>query len=570
MITILSINIEGFCSIQQVHLQLNYNTTVLIKAPNGSGKSSLFSALVWCLYGKNLKGNPDVNTWKNVRPKDYKGTKVELFFQRDDDVYKVVRCQNYKGNIDDGTKGNNRLLFLKNNVSVDIKYKAKIQDTINHRIGMTYELFMNSIMFGQGIKRLIQESNTDKRKLFEEVFDLNFLNMAKGIAQDDKDNIISQMNEVEMQANSLKKELESNKGTYFELRERERKWKNTVHIERKHIREKKLELESMLKKEHDKIINKTYDDLIYKITKKENKIKDIRKELKLAQSISNIPLEEFLDDILKLLKKHDIKSAYHKLIKVRKSFTLVKKYNHQLQIENDRLYNLIEDKNRYNDIKSTCSIYKADLDRLDDKLNDIKNEKLKILSPKYKAKIHELRLKFRKVDEDYHNKVAKLKDYEWLISDPLGNNGIKAYLFDSSLDILNKTLSTYSDILGFKIEFDVELESNRKDFVTLIERDNNIIDYEDLSGGEKTLVNLTMAIAMHEVLTATRGINILFLDEVFDALDESNIELVLQLLTKIGNNKTIFLITHLQSLPFTKCKNLMVEKVNGLTSYKLV
>ena len=169
MITILSINIEGFCSIQQVHLQLNYNTTVLIKAPNGSGKSSLFSALVWCLYGKNLKGNPDVNTWKNVRPKDYKGTKVELFFQRDDDVYKVVRCQNYKGNIDDGTKGNNRLLFLKNNVSVDIKYKAKIQDTINHRIGMTYELFMNSIMFGQGIKRLIQESNTDKRKLFQEI-----------------------------------------------------------------------------------------------------------------------------------------------------------------------------------------------------------------------------------------------------------------------------------------------------------------------------------------------------------------------------------------------------------------
>lgn len=45
---------------------------------------------------------------------------------------------------------------------------------------------MNSIMFGQGIKRLIQESNADKKRIFEEVFDLEFLNIAKGIAMQDK------------------------------------------------------------------------------------------------------------------------------------------------------------------------------------------------------------------------------------------------------------------------------------------------------------------------------------------------------------------------------------------------
>ena len=56
MITFLTLNIEGYCSIgESIHLPLNTGGTVLIKAPNGSGKSSIFSALVWGLYGKNIR-----------------------------------------------------------------------------------------------------------------------------------------------------------------------------------------------------------------------------------------------------------------------------------------------------------------------------------------------------------------------------------------------------------------------------------------------------------------------------------------------------------------------------------
>lgn len=64
---------------------------------------------------------------------------------------------------------------------------------------------MNSIMFGQGIKRLIQESNSDKKKLFEEVFDLEYLNLAKGIANQDKAVILNEINQLESESLSLKK-----------------------------------------------------------------------------------------------------------------------------------------------------------------------------------------------------------------------------------------------------------------------------------------------------------------------------------------------------------------------------
>jgi DNA repair exonuclease SbcCD ATPase subunit len=71
MLTFTRLNIQGFCSIDSFSLQLNQDCTVLIKAPNGFGKSTLLNALVWALYGKNIKGVSEVNTWKELFLRNY-------------------------------------------------------------------------------------------------------------------------------------------------------------------------------------------------------------------------------------------------------------------------------------------------------------------------------------------------------------------------------------------------------------------------------------------------------------------------------------------------------------------
>lgn len=530
--------------------------------------SSIFGALVWCLYGKNLKGVSDVNTWKQVQPKNYAGTKVEVFFQRDGEVYKVIRCLNYKKTLEDGAKGNSRLLLFQGGDQVDVKGKIKLQNKIDTTLGLTYQLFMNSIMFGQGIQRLIQESNADKKKLFEEIFDLNFLNIAKGIAQDSRDNLLDEANEVERQAKALQRDIESTKGTYFELRERERSWKNTIHRERRELRKKRSELTHKLQEEQRKVTEEIDGQLDVKVKSQQKYVLTIKEKLNSAQSLSKVPLEEFLTSILKLMEKENYESAYKKLKKVKKAFIKIRKYTKELEEANDRLYDLRQVRSRLDDVKDTCNMYAADIVRIDEKIKNLGDEKLKVLSPKYKEKLEAFKKKLRKVDEDYHNKLGELKDYEWLISDPLGNNGIKAYLFDSSLDLLNHTLDTYSQVLGFRISFEIDLDSTRKDFVTLIERNDMVVDYDELSGGEKQLVNIAMAFAMNEALTASKGINLAFLDEVFESLSSDNIEIVTSLIRHVFENKTLFLITHHDSLPLSHSKTLQVEKVNGLTSFK--
>lgn len=567
MIQFISLHIKGFCSVGECDLQLNQPGITIIRGANGNGKSSIFSALVWCLYGKNLKGISNVNTWPESQPKDYKGTCVDVYFQRKEDTYQIIRCLNFKDTLWDGAKGNSRLILIKNAELVDIKGKNALQDEINRVLGMSYSLFMNSIMFGQGIKRLIQESNQDKKKIFEEVFDLEYLNIAKGIALEDRNDILRDINQVENESKILKAQLEENRETYFRLRDQEKSFTSKIKEERRKLKEERKSLTEVLIKKQEGISEEVDKSLPIKIKNVQEQIVQMQSSIREAKQISNKPLDEVVDDIISLLKRHKYDTAINKLSRIRQAFKDIEKYQNGLEHLRERLSQLNQTQSQYEKLKAECKDIASDLAEIDFEIKKLGEEKKKVMSPEYREKIRKLRKKLRKVDEDFHNKECDLKDYDWLISDPLGNNGIKAYIFDSSLGFLNQELDKYSDILGFKIGFEVDLQGARKEFVTTIEIDGHYADYEELSGGQKQLTNIAMAFAMNQSLTASKGINIAFLDEVFESLSSDNIEIVCQLIQKVFEGKTLFLISHIESLPIRNSKILQVEKVHGLSCY---
>lgn len=570
MLTFTTMNVVGFCSIENLHIPLNPSCTILIKAPNGKGKSTILSALVWAIYGKNLKGVSEVTTWEKVRPKDYQGVMVEVFFQKGEHIYKIIRCQKCNIVLEDGAKGKDRLILMKDNEVVNVKGKNKLQDAINAELGLSYTLFMNSIMFGQGIKRLIQESNSDKKKIFEEVFDLEFLNIAKGIAMQDKNNLLAQANEVERQSAILKKELEANKEAYFDLRDREKGFKEKIKSERRELKKDREDLTKQLIKKQQQLKDEVEKSLKVKIKKHTDYVDVLKSKIKYNRIVSGVSLPDFVKKLKIQLDKGHYKRAKESVDIIYKAIINSDKLQEEYEDALGRLDELRTTNEKYKRLQKECDDIASDIADIDEELEKLKQEKLKVMSPKYKEKLKEIRKTLRKVDEDYHNKELELENYNWLINDPLGNNGIKAYLFDSSLDMLNRTLDKYSQVLGFRIEFNIDLGTARKEFFTLIERDGQIIDYDELSGGEKQLVNVAMAFAMNESLTMSKGINLAFLDEVFESLSSDNVEVVTSLIRHTFADKTLFLITHLDSLPLSNTKILQVEKVNGLSSYNLL
>lgn len=569
MIEFKKIIIEGFCSIGTLELPLNNNGITIIKGANGLGKTTIFSALVWVLYGKTLKGISDVNLWKKFRTKDYKGTKVEIYFESNNSIHKIIRCQNYTEDVD-GAKGGSRLIYLIDAEQVKEKGKLKLQSLIEKNLGMSYNLFINSVMFGQGMKRLIQESGSDKKQLFEEIFELNYISKARKIAQD-------KYNELRVELDGLMEKLESNQNYIdsilsdlnytkskrdnfkSELANKVKSYKDKIILSTKRVDELALKTNKVDINQH----NKTIEGIKRKITLYQNKVSDLKK-------LQKVPLQDLVNEVIELLENKEYTESISKLKTIRDSFSSSESYILRISKLQNKLTNEIESKNSLEKTILTLKYAKEEVKSLESRLKELKSQ-----NPDFESVINKQSKKL----ENYKKSISQIKSqiqelekqvnlYKWAYSEPFGNNGIKAFIFESSLSELNNLLSSYSEVLGFNIKFMVDLNSSRKDFVVNINLEGVEVFYEELSGGQKQLVNLAMALAMNQIITQSKGVNIAFLDEVFESLSYDNIEVVIGLIKKVYREKTLFLITHYESLPIPNSKILNVKREHGISAYE--
>lgn len=571
MIQFGNIIIEGFCSIPYLELNLGSKGITVIRGATGEGKTTILSALVWGAYGKNLKGKSDVNTWEKYRPKNYNGTKVEIYFGKDGKTHKITRCLKYKGEVN-GAKGKDRLIYEIDAVEVSEKNKGEIQALINADLGMSYSLFMNSILFGQGMKRLIQESSSDKKDLFEEIFELEYISKARDIAKGYYTEALREYNEISQKYSSSKEKKQSIQRMLDDLKKQANHVKNDLSSRVK-VLEKKLSLLAKAKKEKELKETVTYKNRIeQRIQEARDNQKELLNKINDAKKKTRVSLEEFIGVIIKLLKRGDIKNSLKRLMEVKKAFGDIERLQDKCskladKISNyrDKLEELRDQEYEANKVQRDIDLTKAEIKKL---LSEKKAGVNMGLIKKYKTQLSTLSDKLQAIESEMEEKRSKVDNYKWVMDDPLGNRGIKAFLFESSLDILNETLESYSEVLGFSILFYVDIQGVKKDFNTQIIMDGIEVSYEELSGGQKQLVNLAMAFAMNEVMTKAKGINIAFLDEVFENLSSEYVDLVIGLIRKIYKDKTLYLISHQESLPIPNARVLTVTRERGLSQYR--
>ena len=570
MIQFGNIIIEGFCSIPYIELNLGSKGITVIRGATGEGKTTILSALVWGAYGKNLKGKSDVNTWEKYRPKNYNGTKVEIYFGKDGKTHKITRCLKYKGEVN-GAKGKDRLIYEIDAVEVSEKNKGEIQALINADLGMSYSLFMNSILFGQGMKRLIQESSSNKKDLFEEIFELEYISKARDIAKGYYTEALREYNEISQKYSSSKEKKQSIQRMLDDLKKQANHVKNDLSSRVK-VLEKKLSLLAKAKKENELKETVTYKNRIeQRIQEARDNQKELLNKINDAKKKTRVSLEEFIGVIIKLLKRGDIKNSLKRLMEVKKAFGDIERLQDKCSKLADKISNYRDKLEELRDQEYEANKVQRDIDLTHVEIKKLLSEKRAGVNlgliKKYKTQLSTISDKLQSIESEMEEKRAKVDNYKWVMDDPLGNRGIKAFLFESSLDILNETLESYSEVLGFSILFYVDIQGVKKDFNTQIIMDGIEVSYEELSGGQKTLVNLAMAFAMNEVMTKAKGINIAFLDEVFENLSSEYVDLVIGLIRKIYKDKTLYLISHHESLPIPNARVLTVTRERGLSQY---
>ena len=200
-----SIMIEGFQSFgKSTTINIDRKGINFIRGSNGSGKSTIFNALLWAEYGGNMKKS--IATWDELRTENWRGTRVVIDRTDGHKDYRIVRHLDYTGTTF-GMKGCSKLMIFEKDISKkkfddtdlvgDALHKRDMQELIISQIGVDKDTFMKSVLFGQRMKSLVEASNAEKRVLFEELFYLDFVDGSRDRAKEEQSKLENQENKLQ-------------------------------------------------------------------------------------------------------------------------------------------------------------------------------------------------------------------------------------------------------------------------------------------------------------------------------------------------------------------------------------
>lgn len=594
--------VEGFGSmVEKTTFLLNREGLNIIRGKVGSGKTNIPSALSWCLFGQSLKHKSQIATWEEHRPASYRGTMVETTFLKDKVIYRVIRCQDFKGKIQVGNtkvKGGNNIFIEAKGKIIGGRNKKDKQADIEAILGYSFDLFKSSIVFGQKMKKIIEETGPQKKKIFEEAFEVGFIEEAKGETKVALDKLKEAHYEIDQGIENLVDKIEDKESFYQEALENEKNFEKERNKDIQEYWEEIKEYEDEIKKLASKGIPAKKPESIQKkieeLEKSYDYAQDNNRELEMAEE----DFEDIQDKIKAIQKKLSSKDktcptcggvmnkkaakTYKDKLKGDKAKLLVKLDSLQKIVDNKVIIDVKEIKSKLSDTRdkkrlleketllakeAKTHISKIDgkIENLNKKIEKLENKELTIKSTKYKKELSKLEKKLETQKEDLKKLSKEISIKEWLIKDPLSNNGLKAYMFDSLLSQVNDALDGYSRILGFRVEFGIDLDTSRKDFYQAIEFEGIIVPYEDLSGGQKQLVDTSIAFAIHDVISKIRPTNILFMDEPFESLGVDEIEIIEELVETKSKGKSLYLITHHESFNPRNVNEIKVTRKKGIS-----
>jgi DNA repair exonuclease SbcCD ATPase subunit len=147
------------------------------------------------------------------------------------------------------------------------------------------------------------------------------------------------------------------------------------------------------------------------------------------------------------------------------------------------------------------------------------------------------------ITEKEKESIEKDLHYAAFWDESFNNDGLKMFIFESIIPVLNSRIQYYLPILCE--EKDIMLQFDKYLNMDII-KDGKEIAYGALSKGERKRVDLAISLSLLETAQAQHGVtsNLMFFDEVMDSsLDEKGVKTVISVLQSMPV-ESIFVISH--------------------------
>mgnify|MGYP000854241048 CR=1 FL=1 len=569
---------DGFISVKGYNKNPEDNAS-----SNGGGKTTIFNSIIWCLTGTTPTGVKDVHNRYVKEPETY----VYLEFSVDGKPYTLKRYYKPAG-----------IEFTVDGREIENKGIRDAENILHQYLPDINEKLLSSvIILGQGLpNKLTNNTPSGRKETLEQLSNSDFM------IADIKDRITKRLDEL----STKKRELEDTILQLSTTVENNKRLISDYQYELNHLspcdilqseltKDKKqyAELSSKKFETHDEELKKLYNEKA-KI-KNEPNITDLSSiDVKLAEMRTT--LKGKIDKYKELSSVTDIcPTCGQKLIGVHKPDTssLVKEINElkekgvQLKAQRDTIEQennkIIEECNKKYQ-ESVASI-QTSIEKLE-QLQQTSQRAKQLVESQMKNLLENIS-KIQVEIDGYNNKrdtylsgIEKATKENDRYSVELDTLKSELTTVSQRIDIQNKMNTlTKRDFRGVLLSSCISyLKAKMSEFALDVfntdklkmELDGNNIsitldgkEYESLSGGEKTKVDIIIQLSIRDMLCkyANFSSNILVIDEVTDFLDEQSANNVYNLfITKLNDVNAVYIISHRKDFTIPTDNVMIIEK----------
>ena len=544
-----------------VEVKLNKEPMMLIVGKNGAGKSTLIDALTFSLFGKPFKKINKSQLMNTVNEKDLM---VEVEFSVGNVEWKVRR-------------GMKPAVFEIYHSGKVINQDAKVTDYQKYLeekvLKLNFKSFTQIVVLGSAsFVPFMQLTANDRRIIIEDILDIGIFSIMKNLVKDRTNTLKEELSDLEFKIKLLQEKIILEEKYIKDL-------KNNSEKKRKSDLEKIKETEKHIIKLNDEI--EDHKDMVLSLINsiidkssmfKKNKeldsyqlqinknLKKLNKENTFFEDNENCPTceqdidEKFKNNKLKQILK-DIDEMNNGLNKLNEEVEKVDERIGEIMVCNETIQkeeNIIRLKN------SDIQAHNSFITKLNEELQE--DVDAKVIS---KKNIFESELQEHK---DERLQYVEQRKYYDILNTILNDKGIKTRVIRKYLPVINNHVNKYLKDMDFFVNFQLDENFNE----TIKSRNRDDFSYYSFSEGEKKRIDISLLLTWRDIAAMRNSVNVnlLILDEIFDAsLDQSGMDDLMKLFNFLKNTN-LFVISHkLDILDDKFPAKITVEKINNFSQF---
>ena len=619
------VTIDNFRSIGHIELDLDNRGVVLVEGQNntnstffsnGSGKSSLLSAISWALYDTTPDGN---KADEIVNREVGKNTSVVLEVEVDGAPYTIERYRKHK-------TYKNKVRLLQEENELTLSTVALTNKKILELFGIDYNTYLNSIMYGQGdVEIFAKATDKGKKEILENVANIGIYQEAQAQAKESLAQAKLEVSRIESEIQITNVKL----GEVYTLEQSEaQNYKQTAELI-KHQQSEVARLEALQTQLQEQIAQQLEQnneamrtletqladleepstpeelvedynsfqaqlaqlDSVYQV--KVSEIKTVQKNLdSLGTSTNCYACGTLLDtshrELERVKLQKELEGMSNSLTPVETTLPALRAKLQEKKEALDTIYITINNtnnqrlsiQNQQTELKRQRYEIENQTGNIEQQLASKKEQLINLESlPKPKKRTKERDALMEQVEAlgtELAQATTDVEEYEVVVNQIYSNKGVRSHVLDLTTPFLNERANHYLTALsGSDIQIDLSTQKENKDgtmsdsFELRVENGSGGNDYKSNSAGERKRIDLAIALAIQDLIFSKSNLvtNLAVYDECFDGLDSVGCENVIEILKeKQKTIGTIFVITHSETLKPLFENVITVEKVNGITS----